>query len=353
MAYVFADGFDSYGTLSDVSSRWPSIAGTASFNSLVGDTNTPFGTGQAMSLVFYNAVMTTTWTSADATICGTMRFNMNGCDGNHGLALNLMDPSSNNGQIALVLRGDGRIELRSGLNSNDPMNGGTLLATSSAVFSASGWNSIQFKLVISDSVGEAHVRMNGGTTEVMTKTNINTRGGSTNNFVSRLSIYSSQNYTVSGCMYIDDIFLCSGTGPVPNDWLPELRCIQQLPVSSTQTQFVATGAASNWQAVGNARSDGDTSYVSGSVAGTEDRYGLSAIPANAIVMGVGYYATWRKSDAGGVSGVLTLNGVTIGSNSAIAASYSTFSAFRTLDEAGAAFTPAGVNAAVLGVKIGA
>lgn len=353
MSHLISDSFDSYGSINDVAARW-SAGGASATSSRLSTvaSETPFAIGQSVGLKPFKQSLGINFPANATIVYGAFRFNPFKLAGRF-FAVNLFDGPNNAGTVSLVFNGDGKLEARYGQTLGDAVDGTSLGSTLSA-FPITGWTSVQFKIVVDATVGEVHVRLNGSPTDVLSLTGINTKNGNSNIFVNRLFFHNGQNYDLGDpSVFLDDVFFCSGDAIAPNTWLPDLRAVQQLPTNATQSQFTATGAPANWQAVAEAHADGDTSYVSAAAPGLEDRYGLSAVPPGSQILGINYIAVAKKMDAGSATLVVTLNGTDIVSNSAVATSYSPISVFRNTDSTGAALTEATANSAILGVKIGA
>jgi hypothetical protein len=342
MAYLFGDGFDFYGSISDTASRWDTA--NLSVSALSG--TTPFGVGQAIYLQnnFYN-LLQKGWGSNEATVFFAIRVRVPG-GGTTGqwAELTLCDGSSV--QVAIRFDQAGNLTL---------LSGSTVLATIAGVFPPATWIGIQGKVVINNTTGSIEIRVNGATTDTYSYTGVNTRGGTSNNYANALQL-TSANGSGNTSVLIDDLFLCSASGAAPNTWTGDIRALQQVPTGATQTQFTATGAGSNYAAVADLIQNGDTSYVSSTTAGNEDKYSLGAIGTSYTVTGVNYLACWRKSDSGTRSAALSVaaNGsgdTTEFTQASLSTTYTYSSAFLATDPTGAAWTPANVNSAIIGIKV--
>lgn len=349
MASLLADSFDMYGSTGDLLVRWDSV-NTGSAMALASSSTTAFGSGQALNLGNGGGSITKNFGSNEPTIYFSLRLKNAGAltSASWG-GLTLYDGST--AQVTIRFNGDGSI----GLYTGGPT--GTLIVTIAGAFSANVWDSWQGKVVIGNTAGSIELRKNGANSDTYSYTGINTRGGTANNYANTMGFSTVNQFNSSG-WNLDDLFLCSASGAAPNSWLGDMRGVQQLPTGSSQAQFTASGASSNWQAVANATPDDDTSYVASSTVGQEDIYTLSAIPTSYTVIAVNYYVRWKKSDAGARTAAFSVNAHGSGdtvevSNAALSASYFDQMAFLPLDPTGAAWTPSTVNGAALGIKVAA
>jgi hypothetical protein len=142
-------------------------------------------------------------------------------------------------QVAITWNGSNQaIEIRSG------GSGGTLVATYPTAFSAGQWNHWQVKLVIHNTAGEVHIRKNGDTADTFVATGINTRGGTTNNFINGISF--SKDAGIGNLTSWDDLLMYDNSGAAPNDWVGDIRSYALLPTANTaQKDFVSNPSTFN------------------------------------------------------------------------------------------------------------
>ena len=174
---------------------------------------------------------------------------------------------------------------------------GTLRATVS--YAAAGvvdlaWNYLEFECFANASTGTVRVQVNG-----VAIAGLNWDGNTGSNLLAS-AIVTANGY------WIDDIYILNGAGSAP--WNAMLGDVAVVPIypngAGTSTQFTASGAATNWQAV--SETDRSTSQiVSSSTVGHRDLYALGDLPANAAtVLGLRVLGYWSKSDAGARTGAL-------------------------------------------------
>lgn len=228
-----------------------------------------------------------------------------------------------------------------------------LLGTTGAPAMAQGlWYYVEAKVTIHDTTGAFDVHISG--VSRVSGTNVNTRGGTANNYANTIAFSSS-----GGNTPLDDIYLCDGAGALNNDFLGDSRVETQMPSGAgASTQFTPS-AGSNYQCVDEVPApNGDTDYVSSSNVGDQDFYAIPALPTTVgTVRGVQVSAYARKDDAGArsLSVEIRASDGTVVQYSAqpLLTSYAFYlGAPRETDPAtGAAWTIAGVNAAQPGIRV--
>jgi hypothetical protein len=130
-------------------------------------------------------------------------------------------------QCSIVFRSDGAILLTSGGPT------GTVLATfATGVNAQNTWFAFEFEVVINNTTGSFAVRRNGNTVNDFSATALNTRGGTANNYVNRLSV--GANAVVSNQL-MDDLLWRSD--PTAVMWVGDVRCYVRLPSTDVSVQF--------------------------------------------------------------------------------------------------------------------
>jgi hypothetical protein len=219
MACLFADSFDVYGSSSDMLSP----LGPWSLPTLNLSGSTQFTTGQA-AVIAGTQFSIASFATSETTIYGTVRAFVTGTSSaSNYWYLSFTDTGT--AQTTIRWNTDGSI----GLYSGGPT--GTLLQTYSAIFTANVWNSYQFKVVINNSTGSIEIRMNGAATNVITKTGVNTRAGTSNSTANGIGISESGTSTCR----IDDLFVNNASGNAPTSWPGDLRSLQQYPTTATSS----------------------------------------------------------------------------------------------------------------------
>lgn len=170
----------------------------------------------------------------------------------------------------------------------------TLLGTSTAALSLTTWYNIQVKVTIHDSTGAYNVLIDG--VSEISGTNADTRNGG-NSTTDRFRF--SQTDGSQFQFRVDDVVVASDTDTNPsNNLLGDLK-INKIVVSGngTTNDWTVTGAGSNYQAVLEAGSDDDSTYVSTTGVGNTDLYNFTDTTIG-DVKAVALNITHRKDDAG-------------------------------------------------------
>lgn len=242
MAYLHADGADTYSVAADVLQRWDSISGAVT---LVAAASTAFGVGGAISISSASA-LTKAWASNEGTLFLSLRHKVaSGSLASTGLFVQLSDVAGV--QCSIRWNEDGSLTAYTGTT------GGTLLGTATSAVGVGSWDSWQIKVVIHNTAGSIEVRKNGNaTTPILNLSGVNTRGGGTgNNYANKISVGV---LTASNPHLLDDFFLCSGSGAAPNDWTGDARAFTQAPNAAVQSQFSQSPSATTWGQLSTAAS---------------------------------------------------------------------------------------------------
>lgn len=235
MAYIIGDSFDPYLAITDASSNyWETSA------AWVISSTTRFGTGQSLSTTTSNSTQlskTIPSGGTESTLFAAFAFRFNGAftGSTDNAGIQFLD--SGTAQVTILFRSDGAIVVRSGSRS------GTTIATFNAAFSANVWTHFQIKTVIHNTAGSVEIRLNGNTSDDFSATNINTRGGTSNNYATQVAVVTSSMSGVSNIF--DDLMFYSSSGAAPNDWIGDIRATWLAPTADTaQKQFTASPTSS-------------------------------------------------------------------------------------------------------------
>jgi len=226
--FVFGDSYDCYATLSDAGAGyWDSL--TLGTNSLVAGR---FAGGQAVNSASGTGFMTKTSGVNDAVHHVSIAFRQTQAltGTTSGLYLQLQETAT--GQVCIIFRSDGTILLTSGTT------GGTTLATyAGAVTAQNTWFQFEFEVVINNTTGRFRARKNGNTVDDFDSGNVNTRGGTANNYANKLVIGSVLSYTAN----FDDLLWRSDASSVP--WVGDIRAYTRMPASDAAVQFARSPAS--------------------------------------------------------------------------------------------------------------
>ena len=181
MACLWSDGFDPYGTPTEGQTRYAS----ASIAGLYAGSTTAFGSGQTIGLTNTPTGLHATYEthSNEVTVYGSVRVIYPTSSNGSILSLSLQDAGTD--QVTLQWLDNTTMQVRSGGIS------GTILGSISSAFTLNVWDSWQFKVVINNTNGSVEVRKNGSNVASLNLTNVNTRGGTANNYSNGCSMTST------------------------------------------------------------------------------------------------------------------------------------------------------------------
>lgn len=172
----------------------------------------------------------------------------------------------------------------------------TVLATSTYRVPSAAWVYLEFKFVISDTVGSVEVRANG--VQVISASGIDTRNG-TPTTVNRLYCANGgETYSEIQARY-DDMYMLDLSGSENNDFLGDVKVETLHPAAAGAHTDFTPSAGSNYQNVDDAAPDDDTTYNSSATAAAKDTFALGDLVASGVVRGVQHDMRLRKDDAGG------------------------------------------------------
>ncbi len=339
MAVVYMDSFAHYATSDLARKGWTSngtaavIAGGGRFGS--GALNAPnnvTGNGNATRSV-----------PAGSTFVVGFAFRPTGSHVAASQLVTLLDAGT--AQVDLRYNTDGTLSVT---RNGTALTGGT----STATLLVGGWNHLEWRVTISNSVGAntCQVRLNGVVIiTVATGQDVqNTANASAN----QVRVGAQLNPSATVTWSFSDLFVDDGT-----DFLGDMRVCYLAPTSAgTSTQWTATGAATGWDCVDDAAPDDDTTYVTSGTAGDLDLYNLADLPFTPTsVAAVQTVILHRKDDAGvrTIAPTVRSGGTNYdGSNTNVGDSYAYDVQVRTTDPAtAAAWAVSSVNNLQLGPKV--
>lgn len=222
MGFLFADSFDLGNfalTWTTVTSPWAPNAATrfnsgqsAYINYTAGSLLSKDGLPQSSNTVFISA----------AVYIGTTG----------GATFSVRDNATN--QCSIVFNPDLSISFKTGAYN------GTNVQTFPSQYLAGQWLHVQIMAVIHNTAGEIHVRLNGNPADNCAATNINTRGGTANNYATGVGIVNNVAYTA---LNIKDFLFYDNSGAAPNAWTGDTRTYTLYPAGpGATTQFTPSSA---------------------------------------------------------------------------------------------------------------
>jgi hypothetical protein len=148
-----------------------------------------------------------------------------------------------------------------------------------------GWHHIEAKVLLrGDATGTVDVRVDGATWE--STTGIVTLHNAADVLDTWASAATDWATPATNARYVDDVYVCDGTGSAPfNDFLGPVRVTWLPPVADAQAQWVPSSGSSNFAMVDEQNSSG-ADYVDANVENAEDRYRLDPLPSLRIPLAV-------------------------------------------------------------------
>jgi len=185
----------------------------------------------------------------------------------------------------------------------------TVLGSGSTALAVKTWYYIELHVIISDTVGETTVRING-------TQDINVTGADTNNAgsdIATIQLFEEgrSDQGQAGEIYIDDVIVHDTTTAVSNSWPDNAGCVTLFPnADGTYTQWTSTAGAVDYTEVDDADSgdpDSTTTMLSDSTATQKTTVNLEPLSAAATIGGV-QLCSYASND---VSGSSTVKDMTI------------------------------------------
>lgn len=217
---------------------------------------------------------------------------------------------------------------------------------------ADAWYYVELRATLADVGGSVECRVNG--VPRVTVSNIDTKfGGTKTVFDSFFITASGTGGAASGIWFLDDLYICNGAGITNNTFLGDVSIRTLLPnAPGTTTQLTPNTAVANWTTV-DETAPNTTDFNSSTAAEQFDTYNFEDLPANGNVLGVNVWTYANKNDTGaqGVAPMIRSGGVNYeGASVPLLTTYSYQQHRFETNPAGAAWTPATVNAAEFGAK---
>jgi hypothetical protein len=156
------------------------------------------------------------------------------------------------------------------------------------------WHFIEVKIVISDSVGEVHIRVDG--TPVLDLTGKDTKY-TANAWVDKIILSVP---ATSAAVYCDDFYLLDTTGSAPcNDFLRPVFIDSLVPdADGNYEEWSRSAGSDSWALVDDpGDQDDDTTYVYTSTHKAKDTFSLGALPAGGPIKAVNLKLIARKDAA--------------------------------------------------------
>ena len=278
----------------DIYVKWPqSPYYGADWGGSTPDSATPYGTG-ASFIIRTSFHLSANYSFNDRIIYFSVATTCINNGNQYSLAVSLME--SNVPQVTIEFVPDGSINVHSG-----PIGGAVVGSGPANTFNRFLWTTFQVRVIIGPASGDASagsitIRTNSSTVPILSLTNINTMGGTTNAYINGWS-FASVN-SIFGI--INSPILWSEDSVSPNGWMGEVRGTTNFPHASVQSQFSVTGAANNVAAL-QPTEDLAASYISTTIAGHEDIVSLTSLPSitgSYNIIGVQPFVSWARGAVG-------------------------------------------------------
>ena len=194
-------------------------------------------------------------------------------------------------QVSMRVETDGSITVRNGISSSATILG----QTSPAAFRFSVWNYVEIKITLHDSTGAVTVRVNG--VAVLALTNKDTIGTPAS------ATWGAVEWSNGATAWMDDLYVCDGSGATNNDFLGECRVVTLLPqtdavAAGSNADFTCSTGADHGALVDEAAPNDDTDYLSSSTLNHVDSWEYPALGYTGTVKGVQMNLCAKKTDSG-------------------------------------------------------
>lgn len=340
MTLRFFDSFDHYAT-ADITQKWTSTTASPTISAGNGRRST-----QAVSFPGNSASISKVIDAQSTWIVG-FSFRTSLLPSSIGAIITFLDGGTN--QVDVRVLTDGTIRAT---------RNGTTLATSSNALATNTTYFMEVKVVINDTTGSIEVRVNGSSSGWINITGQDTKNtaNATANSIS-LSGLSATGIT----LYMDDVYICDGSGSTNNDFLGDVRVDCYMPSgngNSSQLTGSDGNSTDNYALVDEALQNGDTDYVQSATSGQKDTYAFSDMSHTpASIFGTQLNMISKKDDSGtrSICSVVRSGGTDYdGDTQALGTTYSDYRQIRETDPAtSAAWTRTNLNNAEFGVKVAA
>jgi hypothetical protein len=350
MALLHFEGFEAYASSGQMGQQ-ANTAGAGSISTSI--VRSGARAYQVTADTMFRRLFTASGTTIIAGV-GAYRQNNN----NANMMIRLWSSSTSRTALYLTTDSVGQLQVfrggpTGGAGENGTAGSGTLLWTNSESEPLSTWMHYELKVVLAaTATGSWSLKRNGAL--VVSQSSVQTLENGAdvvNAFISNKATGSLVND-----FFIDDVYVCDGSGSANNDFLGPVRVAALRPTANDSVAMTPSSGA-NWQCVDETTPNDDTDYVSAPASGLPltDRYTMSDLPAEAsLIRGVRTLYRARKEDAALVElrGLVRSGGTDgLGTTRALDTAYTFYTdLFENDPNIGAAWTPTTVNAMTAGVR---
>ena len=217
-------------------------------------TTTRFNFGQSMYVYNGQTIVKDNLPSTANTVFFAFAINSQGGSSTNSIYLNGRESSVN--QFKILFSGTGDINVKT--------NNDTTIATFTSALTPNQWTHVQIMVVIHPTAGEVHIRKNGNTVDDFVATGINTRSGTSNNYINGVQWYAPVGSTAY--ILVDDFLMFDNSGSSLNNWCGDVRCYLLYPsANGTENDFtpsVVTSVSTWWTGSSTLNMNANTLYVS-------------------------------------------------------------------------------------------
>lgn len=233
---------------------------------------------------------------------------------------------------------------------------GSVLLGSSAngVLLPGVWNHVEIWVTFSNTVGAVEVHLNEVEVAGLTLSNVDTCA-TANQFCNGVGINSNITLPNGGAAGYDDFFVCDDQGSFNNDFVGDYRVITLYPNGNTAEADWVANTGSAFDAINDAQTDEDTTYVAADAEGDLSEYDLEDLDAAyQDIAGAMSVVRARKTDAGTAAFQATIvsNGSdSAGANNGLTTAYAFYRDIHEVDpDTGDLWTRDAINAALLRIE---
>lgn len=279
MALLFFDGFETYGGNSELDKyelgielqkKW-SFATASSGSGYFAIIDGRFG-GKALSIYYYRNLYYLSQSDLNTVICGFAIRRGSG----PWTANSLMQIRTGNNDTHLYL------EVTSSSVKVYIHNSGTADAT---IAEEDFWGPvssefvyIEIKLVIDGSAGSYEIRRDGVT--IASNSGLDTDNNSDGSGTKVAFYPNDKQY------YIDDFYICDGTGTTNNDFLGDSVITVIYPSSDITTEWGTYGGSTHYELIDDNPSDADSTYIETGSTTTVDLFGFENSSVTGSILGI-------------------------------------------------------------------
>lgn len=332
------DSFDHY---SSVLSKFDT---SSSGNESISSSVPRFGPNSLLLNGYNSAALKKILDSQATWIVGAAVY-VNGFSGSANVLFGLMDAGSY--QCEAQITALGKLSIT---------RNGTVLATGATTLRALRWYYIEFKATIHNSTGAAEIKLDGASEVSVSGTDTQATGNAT---ADQVVVGHFGGSGFNGALYIDDFYICDGTGSAPtNDYLGDIRVQALFPSGNGNTSNLVGSdgnSTDNYLLVDETPPNDDTDYVESSTVGDKDTYAFGNLtPTTGTVYGVQVVPRARKTDAGTrkIASIARLSATEVDSaDKTLSTTYVYLPDVREAKPGGGTWSISDVNSAEFGAKV--